>query len=115
MNTHACARPNVTNMDHVVGQFPDLRAMVNRMCLGCGTHWYGDAGVAVFEMPRKVWDGVIDAGSPRATSPRRSCGSCAHFSGDKCHSAEYADYPDFPREVSPRQLCENHKRPEDLA
>lgn len=56
MTDHDCKRPDVATMDHVLGDYPDYRPMVNRTCLTCGTHWYGNAGVAVFEMPRKVWD-----------------------------------------------------------
>jgi hypothetical protein len=54
---HECKRPNVANLDHAVGHSPHpIRPMVNRVCLTCLTHWYGDADVAVFEMPRHVWD-----------------------------------------------------------
>lgn len=55
--THACKRPDVARMDHTLGKDRmDRRPMVNRMCLTCGTHWYGDAHQAVFEMPQSVWD-----------------------------------------------------------
>lgn len=53
---HACRRPSVANMDHVAGFNPDERPMVNRYCLTCGTHWYGDALTAVFQIPQCVWD-----------------------------------------------------------
>lgn len=58
---HDCKRPNVVNMDHVQGYYPDLRPTVNRICLTCGWHWYGDADVAVFEMPGKVWSAWMEA------------------------------------------------------
>jgi hypothetical protein len=48
-------------MDHVMGYEPDRRPMISRMCLTCGLHWYGDAGVAVFEIPRAVWDHWMEA------------------------------------------------------
>lgn len=54
---HACKRPAIANMDHKLGSSSlDCTPMVNRMCLTCGTHWYGDAEQAVFEMPHRVWD-----------------------------------------------------------
>lgn len=54
---HDCRRPAIANMDHKVGSSSiDCSPMVNRMCLTCGTHWYGDSGQAVFEMPQRVWD-----------------------------------------------------------
>lgn len=55
-----CPRPSVAIMDHVVGWREDARPMVNRMCLRCGTHWYGNEGASVVEMPRKVWDRWMD-------------------------------------------------------
>lgn len=56
---HDCKRPSVANMDHVKGCTVEPRPIVNRMCLTCGTHWYGDAETAVFAMPGKVWDGWV--------------------------------------------------------
>lgn len=54
---HACKRPDIATMDHVSGDGrAPLRPVVNRYCLTCGTHWYGDAHAAVFEIPGKVWD-----------------------------------------------------------
>ena len=61
---HSCKRPDVANMDHVIGYRPAARPIVNRMCLTCGTHWYGDAGNAVFEMPRRIWDGWGGGATP---------------------------------------------------
>jgi hypothetical protein len=59
---HACKRPNVAGMDHKAGSDTlDLRPMVKRMCLTCGTHWFGDAHQAVFEMPPRVWDRWIES------------------------------------------------------
>lgn len=53
---HDCKRQDVAIMDHITGSEPPLRPMVNRVCLTCLTHWYGDADRAVVEMPRRVWD-----------------------------------------------------------
>jgi hypothetical protein len=54
---HQCRRRDVATLDHMAGSDPaDLRPMVNRVCLTCLTHWYGDALAAVFEMPGRVWD-----------------------------------------------------------
>ncbi|TAA20329.1 hypothetical protein [Pseudoxanthomonas winnipegensis] len=54
---HSCKSPNIADMDHKAGSDTrELRPMVNRMCLTCGTHWYGDARHAVFEMPALIWD-----------------------------------------------------------
>lgn len=55
-STHACKRQDVAVMDHVLGSNPDHRPIVNRFCLTCGTHWYGDAHNAVFAIPQKQWD-----------------------------------------------------------
>lgn len=49
-----CAHPSVAKMDHVVGF--EGRPMINRMCLRCGTHWYGNDGTNVVEFTRKAWD-----------------------------------------------------------
>ena len=49
-----CAHPSVTNMDHRRGMDGD--PMVNRMCLRCGQHWYGNDGVSVVEFTRAAWD-----------------------------------------------------------
>lgn len=57
---HDCKRPSIVNMDHMLGWHPDIRPIVNRICLTCYTHWYGDAEMAVFEMPRKTWDGWVE-------------------------------------------------------
>lgn len=46
----------IANMDHFAGFGSDLRPMVNRMCMKCGQHWYGDAGVAVVEFTKAAWD-----------------------------------------------------------
>lgn len=51
-----CARQSVSVMDHIAGQREDTRLIVNRMCVRCGTHWYGNDGVNVVELPRVVWD-----------------------------------------------------------
>ena len=51
-----CEHRDIANMDHTIGFEPDRRAMVNRMCRKCGQHWYGDAGVAVVEFTRALWD-----------------------------------------------------------
>lgn len=56
-----CKSPAIANMDHLVGFHEDARPIVNRICLKCFHHWYGNAGVAVFEMPRRVWDGWVNA------------------------------------------------------
>lgn len=60
-----CKRPNVANMDHRLGDRYDSRPMVNRVCLTCGNRWYGDAGVAVFMMPRATWDRWMESGLAR--------------------------------------------------
>lgn len=48
-----CKRPAVATMDHFRG---NGEPMVNRMCLHCGQHWYGNAGTAVVEFTRSAWD-----------------------------------------------------------
>ena len=56
--THSCRREDVAVMDHTLGHNVDeLRPMVNRVCLTCGLHWYGNAETAVFPIPARVWDG----------------------------------------------------------
>ena len=61
MIAHECKRPNVATLDHTLGHYPEpVRPIVNRVCLTCGVHWYGDAGVAVFEIPRRVWDAWME-------------------------------------------------------
>lgn len=54
---HACRQPNITVMDHMRGlfEFPGV-PVINRVCLTCKTHWYGEAGAAVTEIPQKIWD-----------------------------------------------------------
>ena len=63
LTAHACRRPAVATMDHLRGFEPDCTPMVSRWCATCGTHWYGEAGVAVFEIPRREWDAWIGAQS----------------------------------------------------
>lgn len=46
-------------MDHARGFEPDRAEIVSRWCSTCGTHWYGEAGAAVFEIPGRVWDAWI--------------------------------------------------------
>lgn len=55
-----CCNQSPASMDHVIGFHEDAKKMVNRVCLKCWRHWYGEAGVAVVEMPRKVWDNWIE-------------------------------------------------------
>ncbi|MEQ7866543.1 hypothetical protein ABQ137_07925 [Xanthomonas sp. WHRI 8393] len=53
-------------MDHTVGSGNlDCTPMVNRMCLTCGTHWYGEAKRAVFEIPQRVWDRWMNSAMER--------------------------------------------------
>lgn len=59
---HQCKRPDVATMDHRMGDRLDTRPIVNRVCLTCLTHWYGDAEMAVFEFPRRVWDAWMESG-----------------------------------------------------
>ena len=51
-----CERHSVSNMDHSKGLDHQGAPMVNRICLRCGTHWYGPDGVNVVEFTRKAWD-----------------------------------------------------------
>lgn len=54
---HYCKRRDVACLDHWVGYGTDsYRPVVNRICLTCHTHWYGDAQTAVFEIPARTWD-----------------------------------------------------------
>jgi len=53
---HECKRPAITDLDHN-GSLFEMMPMVSRMCLTCGTHWYGNAGMAVFEIPQQHWEG----------------------------------------------------------
>lgn len=62
VHDHACRRPDVANMDHWAGHGHDARRMVNRYCLTCGTHWYGNDGANVVEIPQRVWDGWMASG-----------------------------------------------------
>lgn len=63
---HDCRRPAIANMDHTVGSGNlDCTPMVNRMCLTCGTHWYGEAKRAVFEIPQRVWDRWMNSAMER--------------------------------------------------
>lgn len=55
-----CARPGVATMDHVKGYHGDTKEMVSRVCLKCGTHWYGEAG-NVREYSRREWDAWINS------------------------------------------------------
>lgn len=58
---HSCRRRDIAVMDHRIGLTNGTaRPIVNRMCLTCGAHWYGDAEAAVFEIPEKVWDGWMN-------------------------------------------------------
>lgn len=60
---HACKRPDVANLDHFLGgRNGDVRPIVNRVCLTCMTHWYGDADTAVFEIPSRAWDRWMESG-----------------------------------------------------
>jgi hypothetical protein len=45
-----CGAPSVINMDS------RSRQIVNRMCLHCGAHWYGEDGSNVVEFTRAAWD-----------------------------------------------------------
>jgi hypothetical protein len=56
---HTCKRSDIATLDH--GR-PDGSPIVNRVCLTCLTHWYGEAGVAVFEFPRRVWEAWMTTG-----------------------------------------------------
>ena len=60
--SHTCKRSNVTNMDHKKQDVETLAItpMVNRMCLTCGKHWYGEEG-AVKEYTRAEWDSWINS------------------------------------------------------
>jgi hypothetical protein len=57
---HDCKKPSIANLDHFSGLPPERNPMVNRLCMTCLQHWYGNAGVAVVEMPRAVWDGWVN-------------------------------------------------------
>ncbi len=56
-----CAHPSIANMDHARGLFAQPERIVNRMCLRCGQHWYGNDGVAVVEFTRAAWDRWINS------------------------------------------------------
>ena len=52
-----CSNPSIASMDHRLGiTNGSVRPIINRMCLNCGEHWYGDAETSVVQMPRRVWD-----------------------------------------------------------
>lgn len=51
-----CHRPSIANMDHVKRGGVEAMPMVNRICLNCYSHWYGNDGVAVVQFTRKSWD-----------------------------------------------------------
>ena len=62
---HACKRPNIANLDHRLGHtHATERPIVNRVCLTCLTHWYGDAEAAVFEIPGRIWDRWMESALP---------------------------------------------------
>lgn len=54
---HDCKRPSITRMDYKrVGDDGKFVHVVNRVCLTCMTHWFGESEVAVVEFPRLSWD-----------------------------------------------------------
>lgn len=56
ITTACCAKNNVVSMDHMAGDIGTQHPVVNRMCVNCGAHWYGDDGANVVQIPRKTWD-----------------------------------------------------------
>lgn len=54
-----CARPSIARMDHLRGMDGD--PMVNRACLHCGRHWYGNDGTNVVEFTRAAWERWMNA------------------------------------------------------
>ena len=59
-----CKRPSIAVMDHDGGLFGNHRAMVSRMCLNCGQHWYGEADAAVVEFNRAAWERYVNEVQP---------------------------------------------------
>lgn len=59
-----CKRPDIANMDHVLGYVPDSVQMTNRMCLTCSRHWYGPEGAAI-EYTQKERDAMFEADAVR--------------------------------------------------
>lgn len=51
-----CANPSVATMDHRKWSDRESKLMVNRVCLRCYTHWYGEDGANVVEFTRAAWD-----------------------------------------------------------
>jgi len=54
-----CKAPNIANSDHKEGLYPHAYTMINRACLRCGQHWYGEEG-SVREFTRTVWDHMMN-------------------------------------------------------
>lgn len=57
-----CTHPSVAVMDHDIGWREDQREIVNRTCLHCGKHWYGNDGTNVVEFTRAAWDRWMASG-----------------------------------------------------
>lgn len=53
-----CSRPSIATMDHLKGWPPDTRPVVNRVCIQCWRHWYGEPG-AVQAYTRSEWDAMM--------------------------------------------------------
>ena len=55
-----CQHKNIVNMDHFSGFHENRRSMTSRMCMTCGSHWYGEVG-AVGEYTKQEWDKWINS------------------------------------------------------
>ena len=56
---HECRRPSVMNMDFDAAPLFGNRnpvPIVNRFCLTCRSHWYGNAETNIVEIPARIWD-----------------------------------------------------------
>ena len=58
----ACKRQCIANLDHVKlnmdGRSATPTPMVNKVCVTCRQHWYGEVG-SVKEYTGKEWDALI--------------------------------------------------------
>ena len=54
-----CQHKSIARMDYTQqclwGTTPST-PMVNRMCLHCHTHWFGESVANVVEIPARIWD-----------------------------------------------------------
>jgi hypothetical protein len=117
---HQCKRPAIANFDYSKGFGAECQRMVNRTCLTCETHWFGDSGVAVFEMPKRVWERWIESAAEVSTlKPKTlkslSCANCDFRRGNKCHSGEFEDYEAFPLSIALTDFCEMHSQADRAA